>query len=124
MTWLRDREEARLQALRSVHLRRAHPKHTELFPLRIRLTLVLWSQIDVQSVPDRLPAGSDEQDVAGHIRGGTSLRRLSAALVLALEVMMQPNVCDQKRGNSWQPWALITMQSTTTHRIRISTSRG
>ena len=59
------------------------------------------------------------QDVAGHIHGGTSLQRLSPALVLALEVMMQPNACDQKRANSSQSWASITTQSTTTHRSRI-----
>ena len=26
--------------------------------------------------------------------------------------MLQPNECDQKRGNSSQPWASITIQST------------
>jgi len=35
---------------------------------------------------------------------------------------MQPNARDQKRANS--TWASITTQSTTTHRIRICTSRG
>jgi hypothetical protein len=123
---LRDREEGRLRVLRQSASGGRAPKHTELFPFRIRhhhpggvvrladidlsvlrsinpidlSTLFLWSQIEVQSVPHRLPMGSDEQDVAGHIRGGTSLRRLSAALVLALEVMMQPNACEQKRANS------------------------
>jgi hypothetical protein len=36
VTWLRDREEARLRVLRSVRLRRARRKHTELFPFKIR----------------------------------------------------------------------------------------